>query len=152
MKRKIITNVVYLKQKSDPIFMDNVEKWLEEKKNFDEVIKDLEDSLDLKQGIGLSAIQIGILLQIGIIRIQNKEPINLYNPKIIEKEDPIKFNERCLSIPGLNILTKRYNSIVWENGDGQRYCAEGIEAIVVQHELDHMQGKTMLDRKWKKRR
>ena len=78
--------------------------------------------------------------------------MNLYNPKIIEKEDPIKFGELCLSIPGLTILTRRYNSIVWENGDGQRYSADGIEAICIQHEIDHMNGKTILDRKWKKRR
>ena len=148
MKRKIITDITYLKQKSEPISVDGIDR----KKALDEVINDLEDSLVEQKGIGLTAIQIGIPLQVSIIRIPNKEPMNLYNAKIIEKEKPIKFKELCLSIPGLTILTRRYNTIIWENGDGQKYSADGIEGIVVQHEIDHMNGKTMLDRKWRRRR
>jgi len=142
MKRKIITDITYLKQKSEPVSLDEL----------DNIVKDLEDSLDPKKGIGLTAIQIGIPLQVSIIRIPNKTPMNLYNAKIIEKQAPIKFRECCLSIPDLAIETRRYNSIVFENGDRQKYSADGIEAIVVQHEIDHMNGLTMLDRKWRKRR
>lgn len=142
MKRKIITDITYLKQKSKPILQSTLSG----------LVKDLENSLEKHKGIGLTAIQIGIPLQVAIIRIPNKEPMNLYNPKIIKKQDPIKFNERCLSLPGLDILTRRYNHIVFDNGDGQRYSADGIEAIVVQHEIDHMNGKTILDRKWRKKR
>ena len=151
MKKKIVTDIVYLRQKSKEI------KFIETGLMYDyeyiqSIIKDLEDSLDTKKGIGLTAIQIGIPLQVSIIRIPNKEPMNLYNAKIIEKQDPIKFGECCLSIPGLTIMTRRYNNIVWENGDGQRYSSDGIEAICVAHEIDHMNGITILDRKWKKRR
>ena len=142
MKKKITTNILYIKQKSKEI----------SPKEINQIIKDLEDSLEGQKGIGLTAIQIEIPLQVAILRIPNKEPMNLYNPKIIEKQDPIKFNERCLSIPGLAILTRRYNTIIWENGDGQRYSADGIEAICVQHEVDHCNGLTILDRKWRKRR
>ena len=142
MKRKIITDISYIKQKSEPIDTITAQS----------IITYLEDSIKDQRGIWLTAIQIGITKKVAIIRIPNKEPINLINSKIIEKEEPIKFKELCLSIPGLTILTKRYNSIIWENGDGQRYSADGIEAIVVQHEIDHMDGKTILDRKWRKRR
>ena len=143
MKKKIITDIVYLKQKSIPI--DSLHL-------IPTIIKDLEDSLKEVKGIGLTAIQIGIPLQVAIIRIPNKEPINLYNPKIIEKSDPIKFNERCLSVPGLDIITRRYENVFWENGDGRKYASYGIEAIVVQHEIDHINGLTILDRKWRRRR
>ena len=142
MKRKIVTDITYIKQKSKPILQSTLSG----------LVKDLEDSLEGQRGIGLAAIQVGIPLQVAIIRIPNKEPMNLYNPKIIEKRDPIKFSERCLSIPGLDIITRRYNTIIWENGDGQKYSADGIEAICVAHEIDHIEGKTILDRKWRKRK
>jgi len=142
MKKKIVTDIVYLKQKSEEVKIEEIET----------IVKDLEDSLETQKGIGLTAIQIGILKKVAIIRIPNKEPMNLYNPKIIEKEKPIKFSERCLSIPGLTILTRRYNTIIWENGDGQKYSADGIEAICVAHEIDHMNGLTILDRKWRRRK
>jgi len=142
MKRKITTDITYIKQKSKEVSPEGVET----------IVKDLEDSLEGQRGIGLAAIQVGIPLQVAIIKIPNREPMNLYNPKIIDKQDPIKFSERCLSLPGLDILTRRYNDIVWENGDGQRYSAGGIEAICVQHEIDHMNGLTILDRKWRRRK
>lgn len=142
MKKKVITDLIFLKQKSEEVSKEEAEN----------IIKDLEDSLKGQKGIGLTAIQIGVPLQVAILRIPNKEPMNLYNPKIIGKQDPIRFNERCLSIPGLDILTRRYNNITWENGDGQRYSADGIESICVQHEIDHMNGLTILNRKWRKRR
>jgi len=142
MKRRIVTDITYLKQKSEEVSLEEMEI----------IVKDLEDSLDLKKGIGLTAIQIGIPKKVAIIRIPNKEPMNLYNPKIIEKEDPIKISESCLSIPGVPILTRRYKNITFENGDGQKYSADGLEAIAIQHEVDHLNGLTILSRKWRKRR
>ena len=139
MKRPIIQDKNFLKQKSDIITDRN---------EINAIIKDLEDSLDIKKGFGLSAIQIGIKKQISIIRHQNLN-INLINAIIIEKNKYFRFTgEGCLSFPGLYIDTKRYSDIVFEN-EGKQYAVEGIEAIVIQHELDHCQGLTMFDRKWR---
>ena len=138
MKRQIITDLKFLKQKSEPVGF-----W-ESKK----IIKDLEDTLKTtKIGIGLTAIQIGIPKQVSIIRLPNFK-LNLVNNKIIEQSDLIRFPESCLSLPGLKIDTRRYNYVKLDNGK----LYKGLVAVAIQHELDHQQGLTILDRKWRKRK
>ena len=144
MKRKIVTDLQILKQKSKEIKITffNTE--------FKSIIKDLEDSLDLTKGIGLSAIQIGISKKIAIIRF-NKFNLNLINPVVLEKEEKFKFtDERCLSLPNLSINTVRYNKIKINN-NGKILKLSGIYAVACQHEIDHCNGLTILDRKWRKR-
>ena len=140
MKRKIVTDLNALKQKSEEVI---------DKKEIDSILKDLEDSLDLSKGIGLSAIQIGIPKRIAIIRIGNFY-LRLINPEILEKSEIIRVDdEGCLSLPGIYVSTKRYKYISLENNNEyQNY--KNIANIAIQHEIDHMNGKTILDRKWKK--
>lgn len=114
-------------------------------------------------GVGLSGIQIEEPVRACIVRINygkesKKEPlrINMINPVIEDSEDLQPFtNEGCLSFPGLSVMTDRYQDIVcsWLDFDSKKekrasFC--GIEAIVVQHELDHMNGVVLLDRKHQK--
>jgi len=141
MKRNIITNIKFLKQKSE-----SVSSW-EAKR----IIRDLEDSLNLNKGIGLTAIQIGIPKCVSIIRIHGLK-INLVNPKIVIKEERFRMRgEACLSFPGLSIDTVRFKKVdIINNGRKENY--EGLEAIAIQHEIDHMKGITILDRKWRKKR
>lgn len=148
MKRKIITDITYIKRKSKQIPYET-----EKDKEFvNSVIKDLEDSLDPKKGIGLTAIQIGIPLRVAIIRIPGKEPINLINPKILDKLEPYKAMESCLSLPGLRVIVRRYRNVLFKNGDGKTYSTDSLEAACVQHELSHMNGRTIIDDKWKRRK
>ena len=145
MKRKIITDITYLKQKSKEATPSELQN----------IIKDLEDTLATLKGYGLTAIQIGMLKRIGIIRFGDKK-IDLINPIIIEKNEKFRHRqEGCLSIPGLRVDTIRHADIVIENGtdtDRSRYALYGLEALVCQHEIDHFKGLTILDRKWRKRR
>lgn len=144
MKCPIVTDINFLRKRSELIEKDKVSS----------IVKDLEDSLDLKKGVGLSAIQIGLPFRVGIVRL-SKCKLDLWNPNIIEKSYRFRFQgESCLSIPGLYIDTVRYRDIVIENGDGSRYSLEGMEAIVVQHEISHFNGKLIIDKgiKWRKRR
>lgn len=142
MKQKIVTDPTFLRQKSEEV----------DKGRAFGIFSILEDSLDLKKGCGLTAIQIGVNLQVGIIRLPTCK-LNLWNPKIIDKCNPFRFKqEGCLSFPGLHVDTKRYLDVVIENGDGRKYALTGLEACVAQHEIDHMKGITFLDRKWRKRR
>jgi len=145
MKRKIITNLKELRKPSEIVT------------DFSEVpsiIEDLEDSLDRTKGIGLSAVQIGIYKQVGIIRIPNKK-IDLINPVLIEKYDKFRMEkEGCLSLPGIRINTLRYKEITIEN-NGKQYTfdiqLDGILCIAVQHEIQHMSGRVILDSKWRKK-
>ena len=145
MKRNIITSLKELRKPSE-IVTDFAESL--------DIIKDLEDSLDSTKGIGLSAVQIGIYKQIGIIRTPNKK-IDLINPVLIEKYDKFCMKqEGCLSLPGLRIDTLRYKEITIEN-NGKNYIfdlsVDGIICVAVQHELEHVRGRCILDSKWRKR-
>lgn len=140
---RIITDLNILRQKS-------TETWKAEESL--EIIKQLEESLDTTKGLGLTAIQIGVAKRVAIIRMPNLK-LDLINPVIIEKFDKYMFrDERCLSIPGLAINTIRYKDVSIRNEDGKEYSFYGIEAVVVQHEIAHMQGRTIIDDKWRKRR
>lgn len=145
MIKTIVTNIKELKQKS---------KLVKSGEDISQIIQDLEDTLKTLKGYALASNQIGYNKQIAIVRIPICN-IVLINPIILSKENKITFNESCLSFPGLTILTDRYNEIVVESGaeeEKQRYSLTGLEAVVCQHEIDHLNGLTMFDRRHRKRK
>ena len=138
MKKDIITNLKSLRIKSEEVSSKETKK----------IIKDLEDTLkDCPTGVGLSAIQIGIPKKVGIIRIEGLR-LDLINPEMVEKEGRFKMKkEGCLSFPGLYLDTIRHNTITIIN-NGKKETYYGIIAVAINHEIDHMRGITILDRKW----
>lgn len=103
------------------------------------------------KGCGLAAIQIGVPLRASIIRMP-KLNINLINPQITERELLSVFpSEGCYSFPGQFMRTMRYArcTATWldETGEKRTGMFEGVEAIVLQHEVDHMDGTLIFDRK-----
>ena len=109
-------------------------------------------------GIGLAANQVGIDAQVAVVNV--REPLVLINPKYIKKENEIMYGEGCLSFPGHVIRTRRYRDVVIktaqsESGwyfsgvDGEDKDKRLLEAVCVQHEMDHLMGKTMHDREVK---
>lgn len=120
----------------------------------EKIIQQLETGLKQHStGIGLAANQIGLDIQVAIIRIPNKEKIDLINPRIIEHSKEIVFyQESCLSLPDLKkpVTTQRYKQITIENGfDRNKYVLYGMEAIACQHEIDHLNGLLITDRQAK---
>jgi peptide deformylase len=106
-----------------------------------------------KDGIGLAANQVGIDAQVAIVNV--REPLVLINPKIVSKENPIDYYEGCLSYPGKGVPTQRYRDIVvsTENEQGELVFGgsdeelDVLESVCVQHEIDHLMGKTIHNRK-----
>lgn len=109
------------------------------------------------QGCGLAAPQIGELVQMVIIDCDyssrsDYDPYVLINPVITEaSEDTFTFKEGCLSIPGINVEIKRANHVVVEaydlDANLMRYEATGdLFCACLQHEIDHLHGKTMFER------
>ena len=120
-------------------------------------------------GIGLAANQVGIDAQVAVVNVI--EPLVLINPKIKDQWDEIDYYEGCLSYPKQGIHTKRYKNIIiqteqeeggwyfsgaettqevkgtWEE-EGKKQDQEQriLEAICVQHEIDHLNGITIHDR------
>jgi peptide deformylase len=107
------------------------------------------------KGIGLAAPQIGELLQL-IVADTGEGIIKLANPKIIKRRGKDKMTEGCLSIPDFSIdIVRSYEVVVLglnEEGEQIEIKAKGLLARVLQHEIDHLKGKLILDyrRLWDK--
>ena len=113
-----------------------------------EILNQLESELNncKMSGIGLAAPQIGIYKQVAIVRLTNLK-IDLVNSKISNMTDGIIFrSEGCLSFPGRVEDTYRYQSITLTN-NGVISQLQGLQAIVVQHEIDHWNSKLFFDYK-----
>jgi len=140
MIKPIVTNIKELQKPC--IEVENGE-------NLEVILQDLRDTLATQKGYGLSANQIGVFKKVALYNFEGNENI-LINPELISKYGKIVFREGCLSMPGFTILTDRYNEIKFRNNCGL-YVALGLEAIIIQHEIDHLNGLTILNRKHKAR-
>ena len=113
----------------------------------------LEASLDLTKGFGLAAIQIGIPKKVAIIVYQGKV-YRLLNTEIVEKNtEVVIYNEGCLSLTGKTMNTSRYAEItIVDDMLGRKEISgykEGLLPIIVQHEVDHFEGRTIFDHQLK---
>ena len=108
-------------------------------------------------GCGLAAPQIGELIQLVVIDTDytgadDYDPYVLINPVIVEQSDTLApYNEGCLSIPGINCEISRPDHVVVEaydlDANLMRYEAAGdLMCVCLQHEIDHLHGKTMFER------
>ena len=124
---------------------------------FDEELKTLTDdmfeTMHSVNGIGLAATQIGIAKQVAVIDIspEKDEPLVIVNPAI-QILDPSKtedYDEGCLSVPGFFEKISRPSDIKLTyqdlNGKKQEIKPEGLLTKVVQHELDHLNGRLFVD-------
>jgi len=134
------------------------------------IAKDLFTILNkTKNGVGLAANQVGIDAAVAVVNV--REPLILINPVIEEQWDEIPYYEGCLSYPKRGAHTKRYTNVIikteqeesgwyfsgagsgeegkgsWEE-DGKKQDREQriLEAVAIQHEIDHLNGKTIFDR------
>ena len=138
------------------------------------IAKDLFNILaERKDGIGLAANQVGIDAAVAVVNV--REPLILINPVIKEQWDEIPYYEGCLSYPKKGVHTKRYKNIIihteQEESDwyfsGAETSSEGkgtweeegrkqdqqlriLESVCVQHEIDHLNGITYIDKEYKR--
>jgi len=113
------------------------------------LIDDMVETLYVKKGAGLAANQVGALKQIAVIDFGEGLTV-LINPEILSKNGKLVAAEGCLSFPGLELDIKRPQKILVryldKSGKEKKIRAEDLRARVICHELDHLQGKTLLDR------
>ena len=122
----------------------------------DSVKKLTEDMLETMYegpGIGLAATQVDVHKRVIVVDISEKkdEPLVLINPLLKKVSDPeLKtYSEGCLSVPGFYEELERPSEIKIsfqdEKGQDQTLIANGLLSVVVQHEMDHLEGKMMVD-------
>ena len=115
------------------------------------LVDDMFETMYEDNGIGLAATQLGIELRIFVIDIQdkNQKPLAFINPVIIEKIGEQKYQEGCLSVPGIYAEVKRAAKIKIEaldrNGEKFTLEANDLLSVAIQHEFDHLDGKLFID-------
>jgi peptide deformylase len=119
-----------------------------------QLIDDMAETMYAAPGVGLAATQIGESLQLFIIDIaDSEEPSDLkvfINPEILEATGELTWQEGCLSFPGVqeDIDRAAHVRVRALDRDGKPFEleAEGLLAVAIQHEYDHLQGQLMIDR------
>lgn len=123
----------------------------------DEVVQLADDMLETMYdapGVGLAAIQIGVPQRVVVLDASGEEedpqPLTLINPKIVEQGDGVRqYEEGCLSIPEVLVMIERPTPVTIEYldraGKQQTLTADGLLGTAIQHELDHLDGKLIVD-------
>ncbi len=137
----------------DPILRKKAEKIDFFDERLDTLIKDMAETMYDAPGIGLAAPQIGESLQLVVVDISKETAVQDYmvlvNPEIVEKEGSQLDEEGCLSVPHLTSKVKRSKKIkvVYQDreGNNKELTTEDRFAVVLQHEIDHLNGHLFID-------
>ncbi|MFN5744889.1 MAG: peptide deformylase, partial [Methylococcaceae bacterium] len=123
--------------------------------NVDDSIRRLADdmleTMYAAPGIGLAATQVNVQQRVIVLDIseEKNQPLCLINPSIISKQGSEEMDEGCLSVPGVFEKVTRANNIMVKalDRDGVAFEmeADGILAVCIQHEIDHLEGKLFVD-------
>lgn len=116
------------------------------------LVKDMLETMYDAQGIGLAATQIDVHERVIVIDVSEKrnEPMALINPEILWASEEKQLGEEgCLSVPGIYDGVERSIAVkvkaLDENGNSREIAAEGMLAICIQHEMDHLLGKVFVE-------
>lgn len=112
------------------------------------MLRDMAETMYLNKGVGIAAVQVGVDKQLAVVDVGDGL-IKLVNPTIIKKDGGDTQEEGCLSLPDTTVKVKRAERIVVsflkEDGDVSQIFADGLLARAIQHEIDHLSGKLIID-------
>lgn len=121
-----------------------------------ELARDMIDVMYDEPGIGLAAPQVGQAVRMFVIDTEwsddgvERNPMVMVNPRIVERSGRISWEEGCLSVPDYSASVERDARIVLEamdlEGNTIKEEAEGLRAVCIQHEIDHLDGILFIDR------
>ena len=116
-----------------------------------QLVEDMLETMYAAPGIGLAATQVNIQKRILVLDIseEKNDPLALINPEILSKEGQEESDEGCLSVPGVFEKVKRAEKIrikaLDRDGNTLEMDADGLLAVCIQHEMDHLEGKLFVD-------
>ncbi len=116
-----------------------------------QLIKDMAETMYEAPGIGLAATQVNVHERVIVMDVSEdrNELLALINPEIIERDGEQISEEGCLSVPGVFDKVKRAEHVkvraLNERGEAFEMEAEGLLAVCVQHEIDHLEGKVFVE-------
>jgi peptide deformylase len=115
------------------------------------LVDDMLETMYAAPGIGLAAIQVNVPRRVVVIDVSetHDEPLCLINPVIVSRDGEEEMDEGCLSVPGFFETVKRAERVRIEalDREGKRFTLEtdGLLAVCIQHEIDHLDGKLFVD-------
>lgn len=115
------------------------------------LVDDMFETMYAAPGIGLAATQVNVAKQVIVLDVSENrdQPLCLIDPMILRAEGEEEMEEGCLSVPGVYELVTRAERIEVRalDRDGRPFEmeAEGLLAVCIQHEMDHLQGKLFVD-------
>lgn len=115
------------------------------------LIDDMFETMYRAPGIGLAATQVDVHRRLIVIDISEtkNQPLVLINPELIEKDGIEEMDEGCLSVPGVYETVQRAEHIkvkaLDRQGEAFELSADGLLAVCIQHEIDHLDGKLFVD-------
>ena len=133
----------------DPVIKKRSESVEEVNEEIKQLIDDMTETMYASRGVGLAAVQIGILKRVIVVNV-GEELVVLVNPEILENEGESQMEEGCLCLPGVLVDVKRSEKVkvkgLNEKGEEVVVDAEGLLARAFQHELDHLNGILIIDK------
>ena len=122
---------------------------VEDNEEVTEIINGMKHIMDLYQGMGLAAPQVGVLKRVIIVNIKGRGIVVLINPIVISSSGKYSSEEGCLSVPTRRVYKTRYKFIKVQGRGFNRQLVtikeRGINAACIQHEIDHLNGKLIID-------
>jgi len=117
------------------------------------LIEDMIETMYENDGVGLAAPQVGKSIRLITLDEsgpkERKSPMVLINPEFVEQTGVKESEESCLSLPTFSCKVKRFETVTVRGldrkGEAIEIKAEGLLAIILQHEIDHLEGKTLVD-------
>jgi peptide deformylase len=115
------------------------------------LLDDMAETMYAGDGVGLAAPQVDVSLRAIVIDVGEGGPglLKMVNPNIVEKEGEFEWEEGCLSVPEFRIKVKRSEKVkveyLNESGEKKLRSCEKLLSVAVQHEIDHLDGKLIID-------
>ena len=112
---------------------------------------DMAETMYEANGIGLAATQVNVLKRVIVVDVsETRDQLQTFiNPEIVAKDGEVVSEEGCLSVPGIYDKVKRAERVTVRaltlDGETVEFDAEGLLAVCIQHEIDHLDGKVFVD-------
>ena len=137
----------------DPVLAEKTKPVAEITPEISTLITDMIQTMYESDGVGLAAPQVGHSLRLITLDEtgpkERKSPMVILNPEFFDSAGSKESEESCLSLPTFSCKVKRFETVTVrgmnEKGEAVELKAEGLLAVILQHEVDHLEGRTLVD-------
>jgi len=145
-------SILKIRKLGDPVLKKKCKPVTEITPEIKQLAADMLETMYAAPGVGLAASQVGVPVRLYVIDVKpegQRAPIVLINPQIVTKKGKAFEEEGCLSLPGVVAKVKRFGEVTVEAANEKGFpisvSGTGLLSRVLQHELDHLNGKVFLD-------